>query len=212
MPAICHNTVCHSLGRKLQARSDLLGNAHFSSLLLHSRETLYTYPLRVDYGVVNEKRCRDFFLESKPRQSKAPVSAYRWAFRKVLSDIIKKENVPTSIKSISVRCNDPPRHIRSGMKRITAIASFKPLPPGEWCYLASYYSLTEEKGNFTAELRAKGGEDFGWDAAYFEYRTIRVGGQLVQFNPICGVGDDACATTPWNPRTTYITKLKFQEN
>lgn len=166
-------------------------------------ETLYNFSLRIDYGTVNNKTCKDFFSESQLNQTRAPARAYRYAVRKVLMEIASSLQISNfTVPTVSIVCDDPPRP-NLKMKRIRLTAALSPLGAMAFTNIMTKYPEAEDAGDVHRALMSKGGPKFSWQELYIQYKAST--GAFA----ICQLGTVYCASAPWNPKKVTLYQPPF---
>jgi hypothetical protein len=152
-----------------------------------------SYTIRVDYAFSSPNSCRTFWLDSRPSQSTAPSTAYRWAFRSVMSTTIAKQKVSGNVRAVTIRCSEPAPKYKSQTRRITMTAKLSPISFTNLTSVVDGYLSQEASGLFTTLVLAKGGPGFAYTPLYFNYVNPNV-------FPICTLGFGGCSNFPWNPQ------------
>lgn len=153
--------------------------------------------IRVDYGFAGGPTCNDFWQASGPKQSQAPSTAYRFAFKTTVELGIESAGVSAKVASISLRCNDPAPQYQSDLRRVIATAKLTPdLNINDLYNVIQGYIFSENAGTFSDTFAAKAGVDSPFTPLYFNY--------LDGTYPICTVGLGGCGRYLWNPNTADV--------
>ncbi|GAB4817045.1 hypothetical protein N2152v2_004091 [Parachlorella kessleri] len=156
--------------------------------------------LRLDYAFSGGgATCRDFWQASGPKQTQAPITAWRQAFKQLLAAGELLSGVPTSVASMSVVCNDPAPGTQSDYRRVSLTAQLAPdLTLDELSRVFLGVFIADDKPDiFVNAFVSLAGSNSPFQPIPFDYNAT------FDFY-LCPVGFGICAPYRWDPNSAHF--------